>query len=406
VETQRFQAFLRIPSISSEGPKGVYQKAVDFLIEAFGDFPDSHKVYEFVPGKPVLVFQFLGSEPELPSILLNSHYDVVPADAASWKHPPFDGVKDADGNIFGRGTQDMKCVCMQYLESVRRIKEGVKKGTLKHQRRTIYLSYLPDEEVGGFDGAEYLVKSEHWKAMNIGLVLDEGLANPLNKFTVFYGERAPWWVKITSNGPVGHGSRFVKRTAIQKLSELLSNVYKFRAEQEEKLHGDGCKHASAKKLGDVITMNVTALKAGVEKGDGFCVNVIPAQAIAAIDIRIPPSVPMEEVENLLKQWTAEEGMSYEWYAKCPEHWVSSTEGKWWHCLKDTVEKFKEVEPEIFPAGTDSRFFRALGVPAYGFSPIANTPILLHDHNEFLNEKVFLEGIAIYEQLVYNLSNLD
>lgn len=49
-------------------------------------------------------------------------------------------------------------------------------------------------------------------------------------------------------------------------------------------------------------MNVTALKAGVEKEDGFCVNVIPAQAIAAIDIRIPPTVPMAEIEDLLKAW--------------------------------------------------------------------------------------------------------
>jgi hypothetical protein len=38
-------------------------------------------------------------------------------------------------------------------------------------------------------------------------------------------------------------------------------------------------------------------------------------------------------------------------------------------------------PEIFPASTDARYFRELGIPAFGFSPMANTPILLHDHNE-------------------------
>ena len=29
----------------------------------------------------------------------------------------------------------------------------------------------------------------------------------------------------------------------------------------------------------------------------------------------------------------------------------------------------------------------------------NTPILLHDHNEFLNENIFLNGIRIYEKII-------
>ena len=46
-----------------------------------------------------------------------------------------------------------------------------------------------------------------------------------------------------------------------------------------------------------------------------------------------------------------------------------------------------------------------GFPAIGFSPIRNTPILLHDHNEFLNEAVFLEGIQCYCKVIFNLSNV-
>jgi len=34
-----------------------------------------------------------------------------------------------------------------------------------------------------------------------------------------------------------------------------------------------------------------------------------------------------------------------------------------------------------------------------------TPILLHDHNEFLNAGVFLKGIDIYAQLIENLANV-
>ena len=56
---------------------------------------------------------------------------------------------------------------------------------------------------------------------------------------------------------------------------------------------------------------------------------------------------------------------------------------WWMLLEEAVKKAngKLSKPEIFPASTDSRFFRERGIPAFGFSPMANTPILLHDHNE-------------------------
>ena len=30
------------------------------------------------------------------------------------------------------------------------------------------------------------------------------------------------------------------------------------------------------------------------------------------------------------------------------------------------------------------------MPAFGFSPMANTPILLHEHNEYLDVGVYLE----------------
>jgi len=35
----------------------------------------------------------------------------------------------------------------------------------------------------------------------------------------------------------------------------------------------------------------------------------------------------------------------------------------------------------------------------------NTPVLLHDHNEFLNARVFLKGIEIYANLITSLANV-
>lgn len=71
-----------------------------------------------------------------------------------------------------------------------------------------------------------------------------------------------------------------------------------------------------------------------------------------------------------------------------------------------VDRHKfDLRPQIFPAATDSRFFRALGIPALGFSPMPNTPVLLHDHNEFLNEKIFICGIDVYYDIIKELASV-
>jgi len=60
---------------------------------------------------------------------------------------------------------------------------------------------------------------------------------------------------------------------------------------------------------------------------------------------------------------------------------------------------------ICPGSTDARFIRQLGIPAIGFSPINFTPVLPHGHDEYLNEKIFLMGIQIYETLLKELTQI-
>ena len=72
--------------------------------------------------RPILIATLEGSDPTLPSILLNSHTDVVMADRARWDHEPFAAIKDEQQRIYGRGVQDMKSVTIQYLEAIRTIK--------------------------------------------------------------------------------------------------------------------------------------------------------------------------------------------------------------------------------------------------------------------------------------------
>ena len=98
---------------------------------------------------------------------------------------PFAGIRQ-EGRIYGRGTQDMKCVCIQYIEALRKL-HAVHPGY--RPTRSIYLTFVPDEEIGGADGMAKLLVSPEFAEMNVGVALDEGLANEGDAYTVFYGER-------------------------------------------------------------------------------------------------------------------------------------------------------------------------------------------------------------------------
>jgi aminoacylase len=103
---------------------------------------------------------------------------------------------------------------------------------------------------------------------------------------VFYGERAPWWVKVVSTGQTGHGSQLIiEDNATLKLvssagasntrqtlnttntdlhddqMKVVNKFLEYRADQEHKLiHGiDGRKV----ELGDVNTINLTMLNVSV-----------------------------------------------------------------------------------------------------------------------------------------------
>ncbi len=361
----------------------------------------------YKPNKPVVVCTLEGSEPSLPSILLNCHYDVVPVNLSEWRTDPFNSV-EVDGKIYGRGSQDMKSVCMQYLEAVGNLKAaGVA------LRRTVHISFVPDEEIGGLDGMGEMIKAGVVKDMNVCLALDEGLASESNKCTVFYGERALWWLKVRSTGPTGHASRFVKDSAMEKLIKSINKFLEFRREQEVLLDDHGCKHSVAKKLGDVVTLNLTMLNGGVtaDGGKTYALNVVPMEAVAGFDMRIPPHVPLDEMEAKVKEWTTSfEGVTYEFLAKVSEHAVTSideTKNAWWKVFQDGVALAGiDIEPAVFPAATDGRYLRQIGIPCFGFSPMNNTPVLLHDHNEFVGRETYLRGITIYETLITHLANAE
>ena len=89
---------------------------------------------------------------------------------------------------------------------------------------------------------------------------------------------------------------------------------------------------------------------------------------------------------------ADGGVSWDYNAETPllTHNTTSTDAAsnpWWETFTNALKELDiETRPEVFPAATDSRFLRALGVKAFGFSPMRNTRIMLHENDEYLEER--------------------
>lgn len=287
--------------------------------------------------------------------------------------------------------------------------------------------------------AVFLASKLYKSLPGIAIALDEGLASTNDIYSVFYGERLPWWVEVTAKGNTGHGSRFIQHTAVEQIVEIANKALAFREGQRAALHGSydeakhsNCSHAVAAKkrrkangdkmsMGDVTSLNVTTLQAGVRAGDTFVYNCVPPVASCSLDIRISPHVPPGEIKDMLNMWcrecsaSSEEGHEVSWKHitnreedEIDEHALTSTDVRvnpWYGVFGTALELMgMKYTPEVFPAATDSRFLRLLGIRALGFSPMRNSEIMLHENNEYLDESVFIEGISVYVGLIEALSS--
>ena len=249
---------------------------------------------------------------------------------------------------------------------------------------------------------ELWVKTDHFLPLHVDFVLDEGLPNPSTSFKLYYGERAPWWIKIKTKGHAGHGSQFIEPNAVLRLLEILNHFVSFRESEKNRLKTNRHTDGSPLTLGDVTSVNINMLQSGVQP------NVVPDEAEACIDMRVSPFVNQEELESLIYTWSKQQeyGTSVEFIQQFKGNGLSSYKDCPWFSKISTVASKKDIllEPEIFPAATDSRYIRREGIHAFGLSPFRNTPVLLHDHDEFLNKNVFLEGRDFYADLLMVLSD--
>ncbi|HUO50956.1 MAG TPA: M20/M25/M40 family metallo-hydrolase, partial [Gemmatimonadaceae bacterium] len=156
------------------------------------------------------------------------HMDVVPVDPvalAQWHHDPFSG-DIAGGFVWGRGTLDDKISVLAELEAVETLLgEGFA------PRRTVYLAFGHDEEVGG-TGADSIVQVLKGRNIHPAFVLDEGGAIADGMFPgvtrplalVGVAEKGYVSIELTVEAAGGHSSMPPRETAVGVLAAAITQL--------------------------------------------------------------------------------------------------------------------------------------------------------------------------------------
>src|SRR3989442_4784347 len=173
-----------------------------------------------------LLYEWPGSDPSAPPIVLLAHQDVVPVEPGTetrWTEPPFEG-RIAGGYVWGRGALDDKGSLVGLCEAVEHLL-----GAGAKPRRTVYLAFGYDEEVGGRRGAAHIAELLASRNVHPEFVLDEGgaLTNGLIAgvsapvAVVGIAEKGYVTVGLTAQAEGGHSSMPPDETAVGILAAAI-----------------------------------------------------------------------------------------------------------------------------------------------------------------------------------------
>jgi len=218
--------------IDTSNPPGRTTAAADFLTRRLEAEGVAVTRYESAPGKAIVLARLKGAGRAKPILLLH-HMDVVPADASHWTLPPFSGAVK-DGLIYGRGAQDMKSEgILQLVTLIRAKREGLALD------RDIYFLATADEEVD-FAGALRALSPAGWRDRlgRAEYFITEGGENVIGDdgkpqyFGIDTAEKGPFWLRLTTSGTPGHGSRPLADSALNRLVRALERVRMHKTEMK------------------------------------------------------------------------------------------------------------------------------------------------------------------------------
>jgi carboxypeptidase PM20D1 len=384
-----------------------------------------------------LLYSWPGIDPAAKPILLMAHQDVVPVAPGTerdWQAEPFGGTVK-DGFVWGRGSWDDKANLIAQMEAIEMlVAAGFK------PRRTIYLAFGADEEVGGLRGAKAIAALLAERKVTLDFVIDEGL---LITEGVLPGLKPPGAViGIAEKGylsvelrvaatpghsslppPKGTSAIAMMSAALNRLEDrqlpatikgvaremfetvapemsgfnriALSNLWLFGPIVQKQLEAGASTHAMLR-----TTTALTIVNAGNKE------NVLPGRAEATVNFRLLPGDSQADVMAHVKQTVASDRFELVVLPGATEpSKVAPTSSASYRLIERTVRELfpgTVVAPGLMVGGTDSQHFADVSDHIYKFSPVRARPEDLprfHGTNERIALANLAELIRFYHRLV-------
>ncbi|HEY3287676.1 MAG TPA: M20/M25/M40 family metallo-hydrolase [Gemmatimonadaceae bacterium] len=368
-------------------------------------------------------------------VLLLAHLDVVEALKADWSDnlDPFK-FTERDGFYYGRGTSDDKAMASLFVAAVLRLKQ---EGYVP--QRDIIVALTADEEGGAYNGVDWLIKN-HRDLVDAAWVINEGGGGALRDGkpllqSVQAAEKVYNDFTFRVTNPGGHSSVPRPDNAIYQLSEALARLSKFQFPVElnpvsraffeqtarvEKPEMAAAMAAIAKDPTDEAAAAViskdpryasmlrTTCVATMLKG-GHAVNALPQLAEANVNCRMAPTSTKASVQAALQKVAGDPKVvavldtSSENRASPPSEMRPEVMGP---VEKLTREMYGDIPvvPTMSTGATDSRYFRALGVPAFGVSGLFSDPTVdARAHGR--DERVRIEWYYKAQEFLYQFTRL-
>lgn len=408
-----------------------------FLAETY---PKTHAALKReVVAENSLLYTWPGSDPAAAPAILLAHLDVVPVDKASeqaWTHPPFQG-DIADGYVWGRGAIDDKNSVISILEAVEAlIAAGVQ------PKRTIYLAFGHDEELGG-NAAKAIAEVLKQRNVMAEFTLDEGsgitqgivpgVPGPLA--LIGLAEKGYLTLELTAKGEGGHSSQPPAHTSIGVLSQAIVNI----ENNPLRSHLDGPmldmlriagpemgfpmrmvmsnlwlfkpiimgQFASSKVTAAALhtTTAVTMMNAGTKE------NVLPIEAKAVVNFRILQGDTVDSITEHIRKAVNDPSVSItraDGHEAFEAGRVSSMEAPAYALLARTIRQVTPaaaVAPGLVLGATDSKRYYEVSKEQYRLQPMIFTNDdlkTIHGTNERISIENIERAIQFYALLMKNL----
>ena len=352
-------SLIRIPS---ENPPGDTTALVAFVLDYLrsrGFKPDVHEPKRGMPN----VVATLGSGG--PNLVLSGHLDEFPA-GDGWTVPPFAGTL-ADGKIIGRGAGDMKAGLAVALVVITLLKER----DVELAGR-VTLAFASDEETGGRWGTEWLLANVP-DAKGDACLIGESSGT----WAIGIGEKGVLWLRLTASGVSGHSAYGQGESAVDKALHAIDEIRDFvgaraRTRKEvvdvmrrqrpavEKRWGPGTGG-----MADRLTMNLGTIRGGGQ------VNLIPSRCEAEVDLRLPPGMSTQTLEDRIRRrlHAVKSDVEVTVLNRCDPYVTLPQERLITSLIANGRAVIGKAPAPVLRLGyTDGRFFRRAGIPTAVYGP--------------------------------------